>query len=64
MKTFDVFIVQKGYMQVAANSIEEATHIAQHQFGDSVSWDEWWNVENIQENPSLDVNSCITEPAF
>lgn len=64
MKTFEVFVVQRGYMEVAADTIEEATHIAQHQFGDSVSWDEWWAVEDIQENPDLNPDDCIREAAF
>ena len=63
-KKYMVTIVRTGYLEVAADSPEEALDIADHQMTDTVSWSDDWDATDAAEDESIPDESCITEKAF
>lgn len=61
-KNYGVTIVRTGYVAVRAKSPEDARWIADHIRTDAVSWSDDWGPTEVERDPGLSDDECITMP--
>ena len=64
MAKYLVTVVQTGCVFVEAESEAEAMDIADHQFGDAISWSDDFEATDVEEDDSVEPEMYITEKAF